>query len=428
MSEQERVFARVVYKGGRIRCAEVFLSVFICFFVLLVCRRLCHSVGELPKVRCSLAIPPSVSLASAGSRSSREPRSMARYQDLRDARDQLRPLCLHDEAWSVRVWCRQVEYARIDGFEDYTVRDRVALALDAWHLLPRSGEACPRCEKPRSLVPVRESRRDKYPFGLAWQCKCESARSVLEGTVWSRRAIEQLVPATFLFAADYRPALIASEFHMHEPHLQEWLENIRELMAADVLGDDLPVSGKVGGPGIRVKVDEAFLNRPKRCALPFRHSARQANSARWLWGAVSDDGLVTGDVSLLLLPDADAPRGAMRLRAALLKCVEPGSIVVHDDWGAYRSLDWSSLPFEHDARCVVNHSKEITNAFGENTNAIEAVWSTLKRWLRARHGGRLPHSRRILELDIWEFVWRRRAGVNRCVPELMRLLRGTQQQ
>jgi len=205
-------------------------------------------------------------------------------------------------------------------------------------------------------------------MGVAWVCRCETHLNVLYETVWYHRQIEQLVPATFLYAADYRPALIASEFQLHPTHLQEWLDTLRDLMAADVVNGDLPVQGQVGGPNIKVKVDEAFLNRPKRASAPFRRRAPERQVApRWVWGAVSDDGLSSGDVAMLLLPDANHPRGAVRLEAALRRCVAPGSIVVHDDWGAYRAMDWSSLPFAHDARSVVSHSKEITNVFGENT-------------------------------------------------------------
>ncbi len=75
---------------------------------------------------------------------------------------------------------------------------------------------------------------------------------------------------------------------------------------------------------------------------------------------------------------------------ALLATVAPGSRILHDDWGAYRALPWSSLPYEHSPRSVVNHSKEIRNIFGESTNHVEALWSSLKRWWRAHHGGRMP--------------------------------------
>ena len=74
-------------------------------------------------------------------------------------------------------------------------------------------------------------------------------------------------------------------------------------------------------------------------------------------------------------------------------------------------LDWSTLPFRHEPCCVVNHSKEIVNVFGLDTNRIESVWGALKRWLRKRGGGRLPLGRVSVELCVWEFLWRKKAAM-----------------
>ena len=40
-------------------------------------------------------------------------------------------------------------------------------------------------------------------------------------------------------------------------------------------------------------------------------------------------------------------------------------------------------------------------------NHIEGLWSALKRWIRARHGGRLPSSSETTERDMFEFMWRK---------------------
>ena len=40
---------------------------------------------------------------------------------------------------------------------------------------------------------------------------------------------------------------------------------------------------------------------------------------------------------------------------------------------------------------LVNHSKgEIVNSKGYTTNHIEGRWSAAKRWLKKKHGGRMP--------------------------------------
>ncbi len=130
-------------------------------------------------------------------------------------------------------------------------------------------------------------------------------------------------------------------------------------------------------------------------------------------------------VFFLLPSNVAKPRGAAALRAALLRFVRPGSRIVHDDWGAYRAMDWTTLPFAHDARSVVNHSKEIKNRFGQHTNHIEAVWSSFKRWLRRRLGGRLNSS--LLPGYISEFLWLARVppGPAARMQALLALLRET---
>lgn len=106
------------------------------------------------------------------------------------------------------------------------------------------------------------------------------------------------------------------------------------------------------------QIDETLLNRKKKAAAPFCRQRRPVKQ-RWLWGAATADGLRGGQVAFVLLLECGKPRGAAALRAALLATIAPGSLVIHDDWGAYRAIDWSTLPFEHSPRSVVNHSKEI---------------------------------------------------------------------
>jgi hypothetical protein len=188
----------------------------------------------------------------------------------------------------------------------------------------------------------------------------------------------------------------------------------------------------VGGVGIIVEIDESHISRCKPQSAPFR-AARMAErreagrTARWVWGAVERAGRSAGGQAAvtLLAADLDHPRGAPALRDALLRHVAPGSRIIHDDWGAYRAMDWDSLPFAHDIRSVDNHPKEITNVFGEHTNHIEGFWSSLKRWLRRGCGGLLPTSVSCLEGYIVEWLWRQRhTGTSGAVArQMVQLLR-----
>ena len=262
---------------------------------------------------------------------------MALYASLEDAQTKMKALRF-DDRWTVRSWCHTVEYARIEGCNDYTTTDMVAVAMDAFGLTADAAAMCPDCRCRRVLKPCPPSHRSMKPLGLVFVCGCAADHGILQGTVWHGRNFTKLFPATCLYGAGYSLSTIVQEFDLHAQHAQEWVYALQDLMAADVLGGGVPMQTLVGGPNIKVKIDETYLNRPKRSALSILGRPRPA--ARWLWGAVSDDGLASGEVALLLLPtDLSKPRGMPALHEALLRCVAPGSIIIHDDWGAYRAMD-----------------------------------------------------------------------------------------
>ncbi|CAK0839147.1 unnamed protein product, partial [Prorocentrum cordatum] len=75
---------------------------------------------------------------------------------------------------------------------------------------------------------------------------------------------------------------------------------------------------------------------------------------------------------------------------------QKGRALVPDKWGAAmsaakalrrsRGLTETALPHE-----PVNHDAgEVLNERGFSTHAVEAKWSALERWVRGKHGGRLP--------------------------------------
>ena len=81
--------------------------------------------------------------------------------------------------------------------------------------------------------------------------------------------------------------------------------------------------------------------------------------------------------------------------------LKKGDILVSDGWKATlsalaahrRKHRLSNASLRHE---IVNHSpSEIVNKNGFSTNAIEAKWSIMKRWIRQRMGSKIPsHSDR----------------------------------
>jgi IS1 family transposase len=121
---------------------------------------------------------------------------------------------------------------------------------------------------------------------------------------------------------------------------------------------------RLGGPGKLVEVDEVLL----RHARPL--GARQCDATKVL-GIVCDGQVIAGIVG---------DRTRQTLHANILKYVESGSIIVTDDWAAYKGLD--QLGFKHIA---VNHSKGYFNEGGYSTCQIDSYWATLRRAMRGYH-------------------------------------------
>ena len=206
--------------------------------------------------------------------------------------------------------------------------------------------------------------------------------------------------------------------------LKEWQQQIQVFMADGLCKDADGPLPQIGGHGSTVKIDETLLNRGKKRSAPFARARACAGWTQiWLWGAVVTVGPEQGTFIGVMLNSIDQARGAIELKNVLLRTLRPGTRVIHDDWGAYRHLRWLELPFEHDPlSCVFAHKNEIKNAFGEHTNEIEGVWGVLKRWLRKRHGGRIPKSTTTLELEIWEFMWRQRTPPSEYLSAFLRLM------
>ena len=86
-------------------------------------------------------------------------------------------------------------------------------------------------------------------------------------------------------------------------------------MVCDLLHGPRGDGYQVGGPGIRVEIDESFVGKVKRTAAPFHAAAaareRDGLVQRWLWGAVEGIGRACGgDAVVVVLPyDLESPVG-----------------------------------------------------------------------------------------------------------------------
>jgi hypothetical protein len=176
---------------------------------------------------------------------------------------------------------------------------------------------------------------------------------------------------------------------------------------------------------IIVQIDEAHLNKAKPGKLS--RFSRPKPDQVWVWGAT-----IQGHPELFFFKVMkhvdDAYNGRPRGKEEILENfrelgLEKGKhIVVTDKWlgtvAAIKQLrsdnGWSEAQLRHEI--VVHSNGEIVNVNGFTTNAIEARWSVIKRWIRKHLGGKLPgHSDR----DKWttlltEFRYRKYVVATKC--------------
>ncbi|CAG7816161.1 unnamed protein product [Allacma fusca] len=101
-------------------------------------------------------------------------------------------------------------------------------------------------------------------------------------------------------------------------------------------------------------------------------------------------------VILVFVPN----RSAETLVAKLRENVAAGSIIWSDLWRGYAGLEQAG--FTHQ---TVNHSLNFVNPeTGVHTQAIEAAWSRVKKFLRRKDVMTVPEDRKASYLD--EYMWR----------------------
>jgi hypothetical protein len=155
----------------------------------------------------------------------------------------------------------------------------------------------------------------------------------------------------------------------------------------------------LGGPGLVVVVDEACVTKIKRSrALRGRHTAPMHT---WLLAGVELD-LATRRLTgrCFLRPVRNRRRETIErvLRAVL----RPGAEVWTDEWASYSWIGAEGSGFVRHAVC---HSRgEFVDAAGRGTNAIEGLFSRVRRALR-RQDTRFP-ARGDYGPQLAEFAWR----------------------
>jgi transposase-like protein len=230
----------------------------------------------------------------------------------------------------------------------------------------KDGVVCPICESKN--VSFVASRR-------VWQCKTrhpKSQFSIKVGTILedSPIGLDKWLTAMWM-VANCKNGVSSWEVHRSLGVTQKsaWfmLQRIRLAMQGKN-------SGKIGGPGSEVEVDETFIGGKAR-------NMHRSKRARVITGTGGKDKTVVmgmlergGNVRAVVVEN----RRRTELHKQVREHVEAGAALYSDELKSYEGL---SAEYEH---AVINHAVEYVNG-NIHTNGMENFWSLLKRGLHGTY-------------------------------------------
>jgi transposase-like protein len=230
----------------------------------------------------------------------------------------------------------------------------------------KDGVACPTCDS--KSVSFVASRR-------VWQCKTrhpKSQFSIKVGTIFedSPIGLDKWLTAMWM-VANCKNGVSSWEVSRSLGVTQKsaWfmLQRIRLAMQGKN-------SGKIGGPGSEVEVDETFIGGKAR-------NMHRSKRARVITGTGGKDKTVVmgmlergGNVRAVVVDN----RRRSELHKQVRENVEAGAALYSDELKSYEGL---SAEYEH---AVINHAVEYVNG-NIHTNGMENFWSLLKRGLHGTY-------------------------------------------
>ena len=247
---------------------------------------------------------------------------------------------------------------------------------------------CVTCTKEMTLV--KDSSKSD---GFIFRCPaCRKKQSLRSGTFLenAKLSLPQFILLVYFWSHQASNKQMASYLGLSNKTVIDWLNFIREIASWKLL----TLSGKVGGPGKVVQIDESLIYRAKNNV---GHAL--GRKQKWVVGFYEVETKV-GFVRLL------ENRSAAELESLILQHVEPGSHIHTDCWSGYNGVSILpvSPPYVHS---TVNHSRNFVDPdTGCHTNNVEAFWCAVKHKFKRMRGATLGHTSGYLD----EFEYFKRFG------------------
>ncbi len=245
------------------------------------------------------------------------------------------------------------------------------------------GFVCPRCEN-RSCGTTNR--------GLLVCRRCRYQASVTAGTIFQ----DSHLPLVVWFHAIW--ALTSQKTGASALAVQRilglgsyitawtWLHKLRRAMFS-------PGRERLSG---EVEVDETFIGAPERG----RHGRRMTNKTMVVVAA-EKDGQGIGRIRMRRIADGSAKN----LHPFIRDAIEPGSILLTDDWQGYVGLE----DYWREVNQIAHSGKKASDLLPR----VHRVVSLMKRWLMGTHQGAVSHEHLDYYLDEFTFRFNRRRSGSR---------------
>lgn len=211
---------------------------------------------------------------------------------------------------------------------------------------------------------------------------------------------EQVILLTYAFATKMTTAQAIRESSIvpgqttSDATVADWFSYCREV-CIDALARTYETSGKIGGPGHTVEIDECKIGRRKY------HRGRVVEGT-WILGLID---IHTKDLRLAICPDNKRDKDT--LLTLINKHVEKGTTIHTDCWKGY-----AGLTEENFTHLTVNHQYQFVDPdTSATTNHIESQWRPLRH--RLTRGGIRKEN---LAEHLAEYLWRADGDKNEQDP------------
>lgn len=159
---------------------------------------------------------------------------------------------------------------------------------------------------------------------------------------------------------------VAFDLDLHSTTINRIYNKLNEV-AAIVMSNTV---NEIGGDNLIVEIDESKFSKRKY------NRGRYLTNEEWVFG-----GVLRGDWSVYFF-EFVKDRKMETLAEVITRKIAPGTIVLSDEWPAYRGVFRMLSGFDYVHRTVCHKDNWIDKETGTHTQNIEGFWSFIKREMR----------------------------------------------